>query len=103
MVKCIHNTETLLDISKEVGIEVNGEKTNYMFMSHEQNARQNHNIKIGNKSYERVEQFKYFATTIKNQNFIYKEIKEQFELGECLLPFIPQSFVCQFAIQKYNH
>jgi hypothetical protein len=44
---------------KEIGLEVNAEKTKYMVMSCNQNAGQNHNIKIDNKSFERVEQFKY--------------------------------------------
>jgi hypothetical protein len=34
------NTETLIDASKEVGLEVNIEKTKYMLMSHHQNAGQ---------------------------------------------------------------
>jgi len=32
------NTEALLEASREVGLEVNTEKTKYMFMSHHQNA-----------------------------------------------------------------
>jgi hypothetical protein len=32
------NTETLIDASKEVGLEVNAEKTKYMLMSRHQNA-----------------------------------------------------------------
>jgi hypothetical protein len=36
--------------SKEIGLEVNGEKTKYMVMSRHQNAGHNHNIKIDNKS-----------------------------------------------------
>jgi len=52
------NTKALLITSKEIGLEVNAQKT--MFMSHEQNRGKNHNIKIGNKSFERVEQFKYW-------------------------------------------
>jgi hypothetical protein len=63
-------------------------------MSREQNARQNRSIKLGNKSFERVEQCKYFGTTITNHNFIHKEIKEQIELRECLLAFVLESFVC---------
>jgi hypothetical protein len=34
------NTETLIDANKEVGIEINTEKTKYMFESHYQNADQ---------------------------------------------------------------
>jgi hypothetical protein len=36
-------------------------------MSQGQNAGQNRNIKIGNKSFEIVEQFKYVGTTLTNQ------------------------------------
>jgi hypothetical protein len=32
------NTETLIDSSKEVGLEVNVEKIKYMLVSHDQNA-----------------------------------------------------------------
>jgi hypothetical protein len=35
------NTETSIVASKEVGLEVNKEKTKYMLLSHHQNARQN--------------------------------------------------------------
>jgi hypothetical protein len=35
------NTETLIYSSKEVGIEVNIEKTKYMLVSHNQNTDQN--------------------------------------------------------------
>jgi hypothetical protein len=51
------NTQTLMDASKEIGLEVNTEKTKYMLLSHHQNAGQNHDIKIGNKCFENVEQF----------------------------------------------
>jgi hypothetical protein len=67
-------TEALLVTSKEIGLEVNAEKTKYMFMSHEQNAGQNHNIKLDNKFFETVEQFKYLGATLKNQNCIHEEI-----------------------------
>jgi hypothetical protein len=48
------NTETLFDASKEVGLEVNVEKTKYMLVSRDQNAGQNREIKIGNRSFENV-------------------------------------------------
>jgi hypothetical protein len=46
------NTETLIDASKEVGLEVNAEKTKYMLLYRHQNAGQNHNIKIGDRSFQ---------------------------------------------------
>jgi ABC-type siderophore export system fused ATPase/permease subunit len=48
------NTEVLIDGSKEVGLEVNIERTKYMLVSCHQNAGQNHDINIANKSYEYV-------------------------------------------------
>jgi hypothetical protein len=39
--------------SKEIGLEVNVEKTKYMVVSRVQNAGQDHNMKIGNKFFER--------------------------------------------------
>jgi hypothetical protein len=39
------NTETFIDPGKEVGLEVNTEKTKYMLLSRHQNAGQNYNIK----------------------------------------------------------
>ena len=46
-----------------------------MDMSQDQNAGRSHNIKTGNSSFERVEQFKYLGTTLTNQNSIQEEIK----------------------------
>jgi ABC-type antimicrobial peptide transport system ATPase subunit len=41
------NTETLIDDSKEVGLEININKTQYMFLSHHWNAGQNQDKEIG--------------------------------------------------------
>jgi hypothetical protein len=48
------NTNTLIGARKEVGLEVNVEKTKYMLVSHDQNADQSWDIKIGNRSPENV-------------------------------------------------
>jgi hypothetical protein len=51
------NTETLIDASKEVGLKVNVERTAYMLVIHDQNAEKiNWDIKIGNRSFEKVSQ-----------------------------------------------
>ena len=46
-----------------------------------QNAGQNHNIKVGNKTFESVVQFKYFETTPTNKNCIREEIQSRQSLG----------------------
>jgi hypothetical protein len=48
------NTETLIDASKEVGLEITVEKTKYMLLSRKHNADQNQDIKIANILFENV-------------------------------------------------
>jgi hypothetical protein len=48
------NTETLIDVSKEIGIEVNTEKTKFMFLSRHQNAGHNNDIKLENRFFKNV-------------------------------------------------
>ncbi|KAJ4427529.1 hypothetical protein ANN_25177 [Periplaneta americana] len=57
------NTGILLEASKEIGLEVNPEKTKYMIMSRDENIVRNGNIKIGNLSFQEVEKFKYLGAT----------------------------------------
>jgi hypothetical protein len=75
------NMETLIDASKEVGLEIIIEKTKYMLLSHHQNIGQNWDIKIANRSFENVPQFKYLGTTVTNQNLIQEEIKRRLNSG----------------------
>ena len=49
----------------------------YMVMSRDQHAGQNHNIKIGSKSFARVEQLKYLGVTLKG-----KEKKVEYTLEQ---------------------
>jgi hypothetical protein len=74
------NTETLIDASK-VDIEVNLEMTKYMLVSQDQNAGQNREIQIGNRSFENVSRFKYLEMTATNQNLIQEEIKRRMNSG----------------------
>jgi sorting nexin-29 len=71
------NTETLIDASKEVGIEINVEKTKYMLLSRQQNVGQNRDIKISNRLFGNVSQFKYLGRTVTNKNLILEKIKRR--------------------------
>jgi hypothetical protein len=70
-------TETLIDSSMKVGLEANAEKTKCILLSRHQNERLNHDVNIANRSFENVAQFKYFGTTVTNQNLIQDEIKRR--------------------------
>jgi ribosomal protein S4E len=75
------NAEILTDANKEVGLEINVEKTKYVLLSRHQNVGQNGNIKIENRSFGNVSQFKYLGTTITNKNLIQKLIKRRLNSG----------------------
>ena len=75
------NAEALLVANKEIGLEVNADKTKCMVMFRDQNAGRNLNMKIDNSSIESVEEFKYLGTTLTNQNSIQEEIKSRLNSG----------------------
>jgi hypothetical protein len=63
------NTETLTDASTEVGLEINVEKTTYMLLSRHQNVGQNQDIKIANRLFKNVSQFKYLGDNSNKSKF----------------------------------
>jgi hypothetical protein len=71
------NTETLLEASRDVGLEINADKTTYMITSRHQNSGRNQNIRIANESFDNVAKFKYLGTTLTNEN----EIKSRLNSG----------------------
>jgi hypothetical protein len=84
------NTENLTEARKEVGLEVNVEKTKHMLMSRHQNAGQDRKIKIANTSFENVAQFNYSDTIVKNQNLIQEGVKRRLHLDK----------TCYHSVQK---
>jgi hypothetical protein len=83
------NTKAMLEASREVGLQVNTEKTEYMIVSHYQNVGQNHNLLIAIKFFENVTEFKYenLRTEI-YENFIHEEVKSRLNLENVYYYFV---------------
>ena len=91
------NVEPLVIASKEIGLEVNADKTKYMVMFRDQNAGRSHNVKIDSKSLERVEEFRYLDITPRNQNSIYEENKSRLKSWNACYHSVQNFFVFHFA------
>jgi hypothetical protein len=75
------NTQALVSAAKEIGLKENTDKTQYMVMSRDQNAGRNHNIRIDNISFERVEEFKYFGTNSTIKILFSKKLRVDLSQG----------------------
>ena len=62
------NEEALLVATKEIGLEINADKTKYIFMSRDRNAGRGHSVKIDNSSIEREEEF-IFGNDVNRSKF----------------------------------
>jgi hypothetical protein len=60
------NTQALVNNSKEAGLEIDADKTMHMFMSSQQNARQNYNKMKVKRAFEIVAQCKYLGRSVTN-------------------------------------
>jgi hypothetical protein len=92
------NTETLIEASRDIGLETNAEKTKYMIMSHHLNSGQNQNISIANESSKNMSKFKYCEMTLTNQNDIHDEIKNRLNSG--MFAFIQSKICLPLSYQK---
>jgi len=77
----LKNTQALLVASKRVGLEVNTLKAMYVVASRSKKTKQNHNIKIDNKSFERMDQFRVLRITLRYENSMQEEIKSRLKSG----------------------
>jgi hypothetical protein len=75
------NTETLSEASRDVGLEINAEKTKYMIMSCHPKSGQNQNTRTANESFQNEAKFKNLWMTLTNQNDIHDEIKSRLNSG----------------------
>jgi hypothetical protein len=103
------NTEALVVASKEIGLEVNAEKAMCVVVYRDQNAEKSHNINIDNKSFERMEHFRYVGTNLTNQNSIWEEIKSRLQSGNACYHSVQDLLSCSLLsrntdsdIQNYN-
>jgi hypothetical protein len=93
------NTETLLEASRDVSLEINAEDTKYMIMSNHPNSGQNQNIRTANESLENVAKFKCLGTKLTNQNDIHDEIKSRVDSGNACYHSV-QIFFLPISYQK---
>jgi hypothetical protein len=61
-----------------------------MLLSRQQNAGQNHDIKLAKTYFENVAQFRYLGTKVTNENLIQKVIKRRLNSGNA----------CYHSLQK---
>jgi hypothetical protein len=61
-----------------------------MLLSRHRNVGQNRDIKIVNRSFENVSQFKYVGTTVTDENLIQEELKRILNSGNA----------CYHSVQK---
>ena len=75
------NAETLVAANREIGLEVNADKTTYMVMSQDQNAARIHSVRIDNFTFEKMEEFKCLGKTLTNQNSFTEQFKRRLISG----------------------
>ena len=66
--------------TKEIGLEVNADKTKFMVMSWDQNVGWSWNVKSDKDSIEMVDEFKYLGTTLKSVMYAFQSINIKYIL-----------------------
>ena len=84
------NAEALVAATRETGLEVSANKSKYMVMSRDQKLGRIHSVRIDNRTFERVEEFKYLGTTVTHQNSVAEEMKSRLNSG----------FACYHSVQN---
>jgi len=95
------NADTLVVASKEIGLEVDADKTKYTVMFRDQNTGHSQSMKTDNSSFARMEEFKYLGTALTNQNSIQEEIKSRLKSGNACYHSV-HNLLSATAIQKFK-
>jgi len=94
------NKEPLVVPSKEIGLEVNANKTKYRVIFRDQNKGQIHNLKTDNISFEMVELYKYLGTTLIHTNSIQQDIQSSMNSGNVCYHLVQDLF--SFSLLTQN-
>jgi hypothetical protein len=95
------NAEALAIASKETGLGINADKTEYTVMSRDQNAGESHNMKTENKSFEGLEQWE----NPQESKFHSGKLKSRLQLGDAFYHSVQQfvsSSLLLNNIKKYS-
>lgn len=87
---------------KEIGLEINYEETGAIFMSCQQNAGRNRNMRLANQTPENVTKFKYLGTTLTYQHFIYEEIYGRLDSENACYSAVDGLLSDPFSTQRQN-
>ena len=99
------STEYLIIANKEIVLEVNADKTKYMVILRDQNARRYRSIKIDNNPFEKLVVFKHLGKTVMIQIvFTMKlrtvSIQGMFAVIRCRIFCFP---VCYLKVQRLRY
>jgi hypothetical protein len=96
------NIETLIDATKEVGLEINVEETKYMLLSRQQNVGQNWDMKITNRSFENVT-VQIFGDDSNRSNLIQEEIKRRLNFGYACYHLVQNRLSSRLLSKNLKH
>jgi hypothetical protein len=94
-------TSKLLEISKKLGLYVNQEKTKFMVLS--RSNENQHNLQVGNLTFEKVENFKYLGVNINSKNDMHREISERIASGNRCYHSINKLLKIQITVKKIKN
>jgi hypothetical protein len=74
-----------------------------MLLPRHENVDQNQGIKIANRSFENVSQFKYLGMRVTNQNSIQEKIKRRLNSGNACYHSAQNLLACSLKTQIFEY